>query len=189
MKVVLERNLGFMGYPNYSVDTEGNVWNIIRGYKLKHSTIKEGYMLVMLYNNGARKSFLIHRLVALAFIPNPNKYPFINHKNENKCDNSVGNLEWCSANYNNNYGTRNIRQSVTISGENHPFYNKTSKNSHLSKPILQYSKDNVFIKEWYCATDVYRELGISNSNISSCCHGKLPHADNFIWRFKTDTPT
>lgn len=77
MKVVLERNLGFMGYPNYSVDTEGNVWNVIRGHKLKYSTLKEGYMLVMLYNNGARKSFLVHRLVAIAFIPNPNKYSLI----------------------------------------------------------------------------------------------------------------
>lgn len=179
MKVVLERNLGFMGYPNYSVDTEGNVWNIIRGHKRKHSTIKEGYMLVILYNNGARKSFLIHRLVAFAFIPNPNKYSFINHKNENKCDNSVGNLEWCSANYNNNYGTRNERISNSTKGSN----------NHKSKPIMQYTKDGEFIREWACSMDVERELGYKNSAISQCCTHKRKTAYGFIWRFKTDTPT
>lgn len=195
MKVVLERNLGFMGYPNYSVDTEGNVWSYPRNgtkkqiCKLKGKINQHGYVSVVLHKNNIGKTFLVHRLVALAFIPNPNNYPQINHKNEIKTDNRVENLEWCTSKYNNNYGTRNKRASATISGENHPFYGKTSKNSHLSKPVLQYSKDNVFIKEWYCAADVYRELGISNNNISSCCHGKLPHAGNFIWRFKTDTPT
>ena len=195
MKVVLERNLGFLGYPNYAVDTEGNVWSYPRNgtkkqiCKLKGKISKYGYISVVLHINNIGKTFNVHRLIALAFIPNPNNYPQVNHKNEDKTDNRVTNLEWCTAKYNANYGTRNIRQSAKISGEKHPFYNKTSKNSHLSKPIVQYSKDNVFIKEWPCAADVHRELGISNGNISMCCNGKLPHTNGFIWRFKTDTPT
>lgn len=194
MKVVLERNLGFMGYPNYSVDTEGNVWSFgkktRKGYrKLKGKITKHGYHHVCLLKDGKTKMFLVHRLVALAFIPNPNNYPVVNHKNEDKTDNRVTNLEWCDITYNNNYGTRIKRASTKNSGENHPFYGKTSKNSHSSKPVLQYSKDNVFIKEWYCAADVQRELGIPNSSISMCCNGLQSSSHGFIWRFKTDTPT
>ena len=96
MKSILERNLGFMGYPDYSVDTEGNIWSI--GYnntkeikKMKPAKTKGGYLRLPLTINNKAKSYLVHRLVALAFIPNPNNYPEVNHKNEDKTDNRVEN--------------------------------------------------------------------------------------------------
>jgi len=67
---------------------------------------KDGYLLVNLCKNGKHKNHRIHRLVAQAFIINPNNYKEINHKNENKQDNNIYNLEWCDSKYNSNYGTR-----------------------------------------------------------------------------------
>ena len=102
-------------YPNYSVNHLGEVFNNKTGRKLKH-TVKKGYCLVYLYNEKGRKSFLIHRLVAKAFIPNPNNLPEVNHKDENPLNNSVENLEWCSPTYNCNYGNHRekLRQTMLV---------------------------------------------------------------------------
>ena len=83
--------------------------------KILKQYIKKGYLQVTLTLNNKRKYYNVHRLVANAFIPNPDKLPQVNHKNENKYDNRVENLEWCTAKYNCNYGTRNSK-----------IYNKTS---------------------------------------------------------------
>lgn len=101
------------GYPNYSINHLGEVFNNKTGRKLKQ-TVKKGYCLVYLYNENGRKCFLIHRLVATAFIPNPNNLPEVNHKDENPSNNNVENLEWCSPTYNCNYGTHGekIRQRM-----------------------------------------------------------------------------
>ena len=76
---------------------------------LKPGKIKQGYLQVTLCKNRKQKRFLVHRLVAEAFLPNPENLPFINHKDEDKTNNSVDNLEYCTREYNNNYGTRNER--------------------------------------------------------------------------------
>lgn len=106
-------------YPNYSVDCLGNVFNNKTGRKLKQM-IKKGYCAVYLYNENGRKFFLVHRLVAEAFIPNPNNYPEINHRDENSLNNNVDNLEWCTSKYNSNYGTHieKMRQRMLL---NNPF--------------------------------------------------------------------
>ena len=77
-----------------------------------------GYLLVSLSKDGKRKQFGVHRLVATAFLDNPNNYPCVNHKDENKQNNNLQNLEWCSYSYNNNYGTKNERASKAMT--NHP---------------------------------------------------------------------
>lgn len=74
----------------------------------------KGYLAVGLYKNGKRKMFLIHRLVAEAFIPNPENLPQVNHIDEDKTNNYVENLEWCTQSYNNNYGTRLKRVSESL---------------------------------------------------------------------------
>ncbi len=87
---------------------------IDKGRFLKPRFDSYGYQMVMLCKDKKQKNYLIHKLVANAFIDNPNGYDSINHKDENKTNNCVENLEWCTRYYNNNYGTRNKRMSETI---------------------------------------------------------------------------
>lgn len=77
-----------------------------------HSS-KCGYKMIDLRMNGKRKRVYVHRLVAQAFIPNPNNLPQVNHKDENKLNNFVDNLEWCTHTYNQRYGTKNARMVLT----------------------------------------------------------------------------
>lgn len=78
-------------------------------YMLNPTINNTGYAQVTLYDNTKRSKFSVHRLVAQLFIPNPDNLPQINHKDENKLNNHVDNLEWCTASYNNAYGTAKIR--------------------------------------------------------------------------------
>ena len=96
------------GYPNYQISNLGRVWSKKRQIYLKPHKNNSGYLSVVLPSiNGKYKRELIHRLVALTFIDNPNNYPCVNHKDENKENNSASNLEWCDRSYNINYGSRN----------------------------------------------------------------------------------
>lgn len=103
------------GYEGlYEVSNTGNVKSLIKNNIIKSFINKKGYRLVSLSKNGIIKKFSVHRLAAQAFIPNPDNLPMVNHKDEDKTNNSVDNLEWCDAKYNNNYGTANIRRSETL---------------------------------------------------------------------------
>ena len=103
------------GYEGlYQVSTLGRVRSLyghggVSVRILKPYIRKTGYLDVGLFKNGAYSYKLIHRLVAQAFVPNPENKPVVNHKDEDKTNNQVENLEWCTAEYNNNYGTRNQR--------------------------------------------------------------------------------
>ena len=144
----------------YAVTSCGKVWSYKRKKFLvpKHSV--KGYLFVSLWKDGVFKTKLIHRLVAEAYIPNPNNMPQINHRDENKENNCLQNLEWCDAKYNNNYGTRNDK---------------------IKKPILQFTLDGEFVREWPSASDVSKEI---QSNIVSCLKGKRKSACGYIWRYK-----
>ena len=112
------------GYENYEVTTTGEVINTKTGRVLKPHKVGKGYLQVQLFKNGNGKYFLVHRLVAQAFIPNPENLPCVNHKDENPSNNTVfvredgsvdfdkSNLEWCSYEYNNNYGNRGMKSSL-----------------------------------------------------------------------------
>lgn len=107
------------GYENYMVSSLGNVksLNYNRTEKeqiLKPGKDKTGYLFVWLCKEGIRKKCLVHRLVAETFIDNPNNLPCVNHKDENKQNNCLSNLEFCSYKYNSNYGTRNERTSKSM---------------------------------------------------------------------------
>ena len=109
------------GYEGvYQVSNKGNVRSVARkdsigrkcgGRMLKPGYDKDGYLRVNIYKNGKQKTRFIHRLVAGAFVPNPNGYSEINHRDENKVNNYANNLEWCTREYNNNHGTRSERSS------------------------------------------------------------------------------
>jgi len=98
-------------FPNYSIFKDGTIINNTSGKKLKPLNNGNGYMSVYLYKNKRAFRFYIHRLVATHFINNPQQFKYVNHKDENKSNNSVDNLEWCTARYNANYGTKLIRQA------------------------------------------------------------------------------
>ena len=100
-------------YSDYQVSNLGRIRSLKRYKILKQYTNSFGYKSVNLTKFGISKSFAIHRLVAKAFIPNPNKYPCVNHKDENPSNNCVSNLEWCTYQYNNTYGTSIERKIKT----------------------------------------------------------------------------
>lgn len=103
------------GYENlYAVTNDGQVYKKKTGRLTKGSINKYGYYVTSLTKDGISKNYLVHRLVAMAWLPNPDNLPQVNHKDENKENNCVDNLEWCSAEYNTNYGTRNFRASIAI---------------------------------------------------------------------------
>lgn len=100
---MIEEWKDIVGYEGlYKVSNIGRVYGVKRKHILKHNS-NHGYFLVCLCKCGAEKYFRIHRLVAEAFIPNPDKLPYVNHKDENKQNNAVDNLEWCTAQYNTEY--------------------------------------------------------------------------------------
>ncbi len=173
-------------YPNYQISNYGRVKSLERTIFMPNGGIKyipeklltpcqssNGYLKVNLYDNGKHKLISIHRLVANAFIPNHNNFPQINHKDENKENNHIDNLEWCNCVYNINFGTRNKKSS--ISQINHP---------KKSKQVNQYSLDGkTLIKIWQSTHEIERQLGYSHQNISNCCKGKYKSAYGSIWRF------
>ena len=120
MEIFKEIN-GYEGY--YLISNQGDVKSVKRNKILKCAIVC-GYKCVNLYANGKNKMHKVHRLVAEAFIPNPNNLPQVNHKDENKLNNCVENLEWCDSKYNNAYGTKGKRISESISGANHYLYGK-----------------------------------------------------------------
>ena len=119
-----------------------------------------GYVNVPLSKDGCTKPIYVHRLVAEAFIPNPNNYPCVNHIDENKENNKVDNLEWCTVKYNNNYG---------------------SHIEKISKKVIQYDLKGNFIKEWESIAKASKELKLSK--IWEVCNGKRNKCGNFIWKY------
>ena len=146
-----------------------------KGKILKGFTKPEDYKCIDLYFNNKKSKFYIHRLVAEAFIPNPNNLPQVNHKDENGSNNYVENLEWCTCIYNINYGTHN--QKVGKSNKNHP--NKI-------KPICQFDLDGNFIKEWDSITLAAEEYKIPKTSITRCCKHKfgVKQCGGYRWEYK-----
>ena len=154
-------------YPNYTISDKGEIVNTNTNKELKPYIRKDGYVIISLSKGGKKYKCYLHRLVAETFIPNPDNLPQVNHKDEDKTNNCVSNLEWITSKDNCNYGTRNERQGL----------------GH-SKPIEQYDLEGNFIKEWDSATQVERDLGFNHSNISKCCLGRSKTAYNYKWEYK-----
>lgn len=170
---------GYEGY--YQVSNLGNVKSMKRVVERKNNgtgnlplkpkllsptTYPTGYKKVTLCKNDKRKYLFVHRLVAEAFIPNPNHYPYVNHKDENPSNNHVNNLEWCTNEYNMNYGTIGYRISLS-----------------KSKQVFQYDLNGNLLNIFYGASEAQRLTQISLSSILNCCKGTSKSAGGFLWSF------
>ena len=168
MKSVIEKWKPIKGYEGlYEISNYGDIRSYTKrsnGKLLKPQISRKGYLTVMLYKDSVVKCLKIHRLVAQAFLPNPDNLPQINHKDENKRNNDVNNLEWCTNEYNHNYGSRNKRSGVNagISNTNNPL---------TSKSIKQYTMNGEFVKEWESMAEAQRN-GFFATCICDCCQGK-----------------
>lgn len=154
------------GYDGlYAITTCGKVWSYKSKKFLKLRTTKNGYKQVALCKNGKYKYKYIHRLIAEAYIPNPDNLPEVNHMDENKEHNYTNNLEWCSKEYNNNYSTRTER-----AGKAH------------RKPIYCVELDKVY----ECQSIACKELNINAGQLSGVLNGTTRHktAGGYHWQYK-----
>ena len=152
----------------YQVSNLGRVKSLARGNKKERIRIpakaRNGYLYIVLSKNGVQHTIRIHRVVAEQFIPNPNNYETVNHKDFDKNNNSCSNLEWMPMG-------DNIRHAKDNSIGN-------------NKPVLQYTLDGEFVREWHSAYRAGKELGFTSELISKCCRGKQHEHKGFIWKFK-----
>ena len=149
-------------FPNYTISEDGEIRNS-KGKIIKGEISNTGYRRVSLSNNDVKhKKMSVHRLVAETYIPNPHNYPEVNHKNENKLDNSVSNLEWCS----------------TLDNLNHSrIIEKASFAKFRKVKCVTTGKIYNSIKE---ASD---ELGLYHSNIVACCNGRRATCGGLEWEY------
>lgn len=166
-------NLGRVRSLTMLMHTRGEgVW-YKNGKILKPYVNRLGYWRYCLSHRGCSKKESAHRLVAEAFIPNPNGYPIINHKDENPSNNRISNLEWCTHKYNNGYGTKPERCSKAL--RNYPDW---------SYPVLQYDMQYNFIQEYPSIKEVERVTGIDRCNVMRCCEGKQLSTHDYIFKYK-----
>lgn len=169
-----------VGYEGlYQVSDEGNVRSLNYNRTGKQKIMKprnngSGYLLVGLCKDGKVKQMLVHRLVAQAFVPNPQGLETVNHRDEVKTNNAASNLEWLSMRDNINYGTHN--QRAVEANINNP---KTSK------PVQQLDKQGNLLATYPSAHEAERVTGILQPSICNCCNGKYKYksAGGYIWRY------
>lgn len=166
------------GYENYGVDSNGNVFNTRTGRQMKLYKTACGYLQVSLCKDGVSKTFLVHRLVALAFIPNRDNLPEVNHKDENKENNSVDNLEWCTHDYNSRYGENApTKQWRYMLGKYTP-----------SKPVCQMDLSGNVLAVYPSTIAAEEHTGVGHSNIQRVCNPKYINktAGGYRWRYESE---
>lgn len=162
----------------YAIDEKGNVWSYKHKKFLKPVENNGYYGVSLVDSNNKIKNWKIHRLVAITYLPNENNLPYINHKDENKLNNSVDNLEWCTPYYNIHYGSciDKIKRSRTkeLMAKCHKAASKA-----LSKAVLCVETSVVYSS----AKEAKLALGLAHCHIEDCCKGKRNVAGGFHWQY------
>ena len=162
----------------YEVSSFGRIRNKITNHIYKNTNKNGDYFKLNLYDKNNKRTCLIHREVAIAFIPNPNNYPEVNHKDLNKQNNNIDNLEWCDRKYNTIHAVKN--------GTNIMYgFNKHNKNKCYKKYglIIQYDKNKNEINRFYSVKEASEKTGICARNILQCINHepKRKTAGGYIW--------
>lgn len=135
--------------------------------RLNKQTISNGYYVSRLRSEGISLSVKTHRIIAMAFIPNPENKPYVNHIDGNKLNNSISNLEWCTA-------SENIRHAFRLGLQN---------SNHIIRGVVQLDLLGNEIKSFLSQTEAGLELGLNHSGIGMCCRGELKTSGGFKWMF------
>ena len=158
-------------FENYQISNDGYVYSLYYNKMLKPE-INKGYCRVTLKKDKKGPHFFIHRLVANAFIPNPDNKPCVNHIDENGLNNHVSNLEWVTSAENTRYSCKGSKK----------FADMISKRTSI--PVIQYDKNMNKIAEYASSRNAEKETNILNAGISKCCRGVQKTSGGFIWKFK-----
>lgn len=164
----------------YEIRKDGNIISKWYNKPLKFNRNKGGYLKTCLVcDDGVKRTLLVHQIIAKKFIPNPDNLPVINHKNEDKTDNRVENLEWCTYEYNNTYHDRHIKAGRNISkamkGKNNNIY--------TSKPVYQYLGDEL-IATYPSTSEAERQTHFKRKGISKACNGHRLTYKGYRWSFE-----
>lgn len=177
----MSKSFQIKDYPDYYATDTGNIYSRCsskynnpsgRIKKLKPKVLRNGYLQVDLYNGKTKQHKSVHRIIAEIFIPNPENKPQVNHKNGDKTDNRVSNLEWVTL-------SENLKHRYRVLGQKQ----RKGIEDHRSKPILQI-KDGKIIAEFWGTPEAERKTGIYRSNILNCCKGWRKTAGGYIWKYK-----
>lgn len=164
MKEIWKDIKGYGG--RYQVSNMGRVRSFARGAeRILKPDYGYGYYRVSLQKNKEVKRTFVHRLVADAFLENPNNLPIINHKDENRGNNNVENLEWCTQKYNLNYGTRNEKLSAR------------------AKRVGQFSLSGELIEVHRSVMIAAKKLGYDYGLIYKCCRDEIKKVYGFVWKY------
>ena len=161
-------NLGRIMAHERKVNVCGGGVRTIKKHILKPMKCKNGYLEASLYVGQKRTVRLLHRVVAEAFIPNPNNWPEVNHKDEDITNCRVENLEWCTSKYNANYGSRNVKMML---------------NRHDNKSVSQFTKDGTLVNAYSSITEAVKATGADISSIIRVCKGKQHTAMGYVWQY------
>ena len=159
-------------YDHYEVNQYGDIRHKKRQYILKPRQNKGGYLYVNFKINGRNTNFAVHRIVANAFIPNPKGYTEVNHKDYDRTNNCVSNLEWVTSSEN----------------KQHAYKLQDNKNSR-GKQVEQYTKDGKYIKTYESLSMAAKDFNCSVCAISNCCLGRSKSSQGFLWKFVEGSTT
>ena len=177
---------GYEGY--YMVSNRGNVKSLNYRHTSKERILKpqknnDGYLNVLLYQDGKGKTYKVHRLVATAFCENPHGFKEVNHIDEDKTNNCADNLEWCSRSYNCTYNGRAKKSGKKTAEKLRGRKLSEETIKKISKPVYSINKVSGLITYWNSAKEASMQMGINNGHICECLKGRRNSAGNHYWMY------